>query len=527
MSEPELVPLDAGPSVRAVYGPADVAAERAEEAPGSYPFGRGITAQRQRPLVKFYSGLGTPEQTNERYRKLLSVGVEEIQMAADLPSQIGYDADHLMASGEVGRAGVSISSLRDMEVLFEGIPLDSMARVGMLGNAIGPVALALFVALGEKQGLAPADFVVDLQNDSLKEYFARGTQFLPIRPALRLAADVVEWCAAEAPHWYPLDACVNHINNAGAGSTAGTAFALANAIAYTEDLLGRGLEIDSFAPMLQMFLDEREDFFVAIANVRATRRIWARLMKERFGARDPRSMALEVTAYVHGRETRSEPLNNLSRIAVVALAYRLAGIQTMYTSSFDEALWTPSEEAVVLSARTQQIVGVEQGLDAVVDPLGGSYYLESLTDEIEQRIAAALERVEEEGGAVACIENGYFRSVISEGAVRRQARFESGERATVGVNRFVAPEPQEARLGQAPRVDPEAERIQVERLAEVRAERDESAVREGLAAVAEAVRAGENTVPATLQAVRAYATLGEICDVYRAELGEWVPDQEF
>jgi methylmalonyl-CoA mutase N-terminal domain/subunit len=522
----ELVELDAGPRVKAVYTADDVPPERPRERPGEYPFTRGISARWERPLIKLYSGLGTPEQSNRRYRKLVALGVEEIQMATDLPSQIGYDPDHVMAAGEVGRAGVSIASLRDMEVLFDGIPLSSLARVGMLGNAIGPVALALFVALGEAQGLEPHAYVVDLQNDPLKEYFARGTQFLPVEAAVRLAADVVEWCAEHAPHWYPLDACVNHINTAGAGSTAGTAFALADAICYIEYLLGRGLDVDRVAPMLQMFLDEREDLFVAVANIRATRRIWARILKERFGARDPRSLALQVTAYGHGRETRQEPLNNLARITLGCLAYRLAGVQTMYSSSYDEALWTPSDEAVALSVRTQQILAVEQGLDAVVDPLGGSYYVEALTDDIERRIEDILRAVEEQGGAIACIENGYFRSVIAEGAVRRQRRLESGERLVVGLNAFAGGEGA-ARTEPGPTVDPEVEAIQRHRLERLRAERDPERVRRALAAVAGAASAGDNVVPSVIDAVRAGATVGEICDVFRSQLGEWVPDRSY
>lgn len=522
----EPIRLDAGPEVKSVYGAGDVDPSRGEERPGEFPFTRGVSAQRGRPLIKFYSGLGTPEQSNARYRRLRDLGVEEIQIAADLPSQIGYDADHVMSAGEVGRAGVSICSLRDMEVLFDGIPLDSLARVSMLGNAIGPIALALFIALGERQGLDVGDYVVDLQNDPLKEYFARGTQFLPIKPAVRLAADVVEWCARNAPHWYPLDACVNHINSAGAGSTAGTAFALADAITYVEDLLSRGLQIDEFAPMLQMFLDEREDFFVAVANIRATRRIWARLMRDRFGAREERSQALQVTAYGHGRETRQEPLNNLVRIALGCLAYRMAGVQTMYSSSYDEALWTPSDEAAALSVRMQQILGVEQGLDAVVDPLGGSYYLEALTDDIERRILELLERTEAQGGAIECIENGFFRATIADGAVRRQERFESGQRAVVGVNRFTDAEGTSwAHPG--PKVDPDTEAVQSRRLAALRTERDDERVRAALGGVADAVRAQENSVPAVLEAVRAYATIGEICDVWRAELGEWTPSRQF
>jgi methylmalonyl-CoA mutase N-terminal domain/subunit len=518
--------LDAGPRVKPLYTAADLEGQLDDSLAGEFPFTRGISAERSRPLVKLYSGLGAAEQSNRRFRQLVKLGVEVIQMATDLPSQVGYDSDHVMAAGEVGRAGVAIASLRDMEVLFDSLPLNRLARVSMLANATGPIGLALFVALGERQGLGIDEYVVDLQNDPLKEYVARGTQFLPVRPALRLAGDVVEWCAQHAPHWYPLDACVNHLNSAGAGSTRGTAFALANVIAYVEEVLSRGADIDAFVPSLQMFLDEREDFFVAVANIRATRRIWAELMRDRFGAKDPRSHALQTTAYGHGRETRVEPLNNIVRIALGCLAYRLAGVQTMYSASYDEALSTPTDEAALISTRTQQILNEEHGLDATVDPLGGAYYVEALTNEIERRIRAELGRIDELGGAIACIESGYFRSVIAEGAVRRQRRFEDGLRAVVGVNRFVRAGVSDA-SPPAATADADAEEVQKARLAAVRAERDAARVEAALAAVDVSAREGRNVVPATIEAVRAYATIGEIADVYRRVFGEWKPERDF
>ena len=520
--------LDAGPSVKPVYTSIDLSSRASDELPGRYPFTRGITEDPQRPLIKFYSGLGTPEQSNRRFARLCDLGVEEIQLATDLPSQLGYDSDHMMAAGEVGRAGVALSSARDMEIMFAGIQLDRLARVGMLGNSIGPIALALFVVLGERQGLPTDAYVVDLQNDPLKEYIARGTQFLEPPAAVKLAADVVEWCAHNAPHWYPLDGCVNHINAAGAGSTRGTAFALSNVIVYLEELIRRGLDIDQVAPLLQMFLDEREDFFAAIANVRATRRVWASVMRDRFGARDPRSMALQVTAYGHGRETRQEPWNNLIRIAMGCLAYRLAGVQTMYSSSYDEAISTPSDEAVTLSVRTQQIVDCEQGFDVTADPLGGSYYVETLTDEIEREIRAELAKIETLGGALACIESGYFRSVITDGAVRRQRWFEDGTRATVGVNCFQAPEAAQAMRPTMPTApDDDVEERQVARLRAIRIERDGEAVQQCLQAIEAAARADRNVVPAVIDAVRAEATVGEVAGVFRSVYGEWKPDRNF
>jgi methylmalonyl-CoA mutase N-terminal domain/subunit len=532
----EFFELDAGPHVQRLYTPLDLIERDVDELddvglPGAFPFTRGATPTGPRslpPLVKFYSGQGTPEETNHRYRKLLEWGVEQIQVASDLPSQVGYDPDHLMSAGEVGRAGVSIASLRDLEVIFEDLPLNAFARVGTLLNSLGPVGLALFIALGEKQGLAPGDYVVDLQNDPLKEYSARGTQFLRPQAAVRLAVDVVEWCVENAPHWYPLDVCVNHLNAAGAGSSSGTAFALANARCYIEELLGRGLEIDSFAPLLQMFLDERDDIFAAVANIRAARRIWARMLRNEYGARDQRSLALQVTAYGHGRETRQEPLNNIARTTLGTLAYYLAGVQTLYNASFDEALSLPSDSALKIAVRMQQILTHEQGISLTVDPLGGSYYVESLTHDLERLILEELTCVEEHGGAIACIENGYIRSVIVEGATRRQRRFEAGSRAMVGVNVHASPDGENS---DPPvdllRVDPAVEEVQRRRLAAVKAERSPTVVAAALEAVAAACRNGSNVVPPVLEAVRAYATVGEICDVFRGVLGEWEPDRDF
>jgi methylmalonyl-CoA mutase N-terminal domain/subunit len=530
----DLFQLDVGPVVQAAYSRADALARGFDDdrlgGPGEFPYTRGIHADglRSSPtLVKVYTGLGTPEDTNDRVRKLAGWGAQLIQLAADLPSQIGYDPDAIMAAGEVGRAGVSIASLRDMEVIFDGVPIDSLPRVGMLGNSIGPIAAALFIALAERQGVPLDRVVVDLQNDPLKEYVARGTQFLPIPPAIRLATDVVAWSAENAPHWYPLDVCVNHLNAAGAGSTAGTAFALGHAIAYIEALLERGLAIDTFAPMLQLFLDEREDFFVAAANVRATRRIWAELLRERFGATDPRSLALEVTAYGHGRETRREPLNNIVRIALGSLAYYLAGIQSLYTASYDEVLQTPSDEAVKIAIRTQQIMALELGLGLTADPLGGSYYVESLTGEIEEGIRAELAEVDSRGGAVACIESGYVRSVIAVGAVRRQRRYEAGSRPMVGVDRLAADDDDSWTLRPPRTITEEGEERRANEVAELRRTREQRRTADALRELERALTRGDNSLSTVVEAVRAYATVGEISDVFRAVYGEWSPDQSF
>lgn len=532
--EEDFYRLDAGPTAQPSYVRSDLIRRGVTDerigAPGAFPYTRGIHADGLRTaptLVKVYTGLGTPEDTNRRIRKLVGWGAEIIQLAVDLPAQVGYDPDHIMSSGEVGRAGVSIASLRDLERIFDGVPVSRLRRVGMLGNAIGPIALALFLALAERQRVPIDRFVVDLQNDPLKEYVARGTQFLPIAPAVRLATDVVAWSAREAPHFYPLDICVNHLNAAGAGSTSGTAFALGNAIHYIETLVERGLGVDEFAPRFQLFLDEREDFFAAIANVRATRRIWAELMRDRFGACDPSSMALEVTAYGHGRETRSEPLNNIVRITLGALAYYLAGVQTLYTASYDEVLQTPSDEAVKIAVRLQQILGLEIGLGLTADPLGGSYYLESLTSDIEDGIRKRLAEVEAEGGAVACIESGFIREVISEGAVHRQQRYEAGMRPMVGVDRLAAQDDDSWSVRPTAVMSGAAEHQRCEELRELRRTRENRRVVEALRDVEAALRRGENSVPTVLEAVRAYATVGEISDVFREVFGEWAPDQTF
>jgi methylmalonyl-CoA mutase, N-terminal domain len=530
----ELTHLDAGPPVQPSYDHTDLAKRGVDDErtgqPGEFPFTRGIYRDGLRTvptLVKVYTGLGTPQDTNARVRKLVAWGAELIQLAADLPAQIGYDPDHVMSAGEVGRSGVSVASLQDLERIFDGVPLSRLRRVGMLGNSIGPIALALFIALAERQGIAIADITVDLQNDPLKEYVARGTQFLPIEPAVRLAADVVEWSAREAPHFYPLDICVNHLNAAGAGSTSGTAFALGNALHYIETVLARGVPIDAFAGRLQLFADEREDFFAAIANVRATRRIWAGLMRDRFAATDPASMALAVTAYGHGRETRREPLNNIVRITLGSLAYYLAGIQSLYTASYDEVLQTPSDEAVKIAVRLQQVMALELGLGLTADPLGGSYYLESLTSEIEEGIRARLAEVEAAGGAVACIESGFIRKIIADGAVRRQDRFEQGIRPMVGVDRLTAGDDDSWAVRPTATMSEAAEQARRDEVARLRRTRDQRRVLTALRDVEATLRRGGNSVPAVLEAVRSYATIGEICDVMRAVFGEWVPDQTF
>jgi methylmalonyl-CoA mutase, N-terminal domain len=517
---------DIGLPVKRIYSPTDLSEvgfdyEKALGFPGQYPFTRGIspTMYRSEPwIIRAYSGFGDPELCNERYKRLIDLGVDEITMAVDLPTQVGYDSDHIMAKGEVGKVGVSINTLRDMEILFQDIPLSRLKRVAMLGNSFGPIALALFIALGEKQGLRPSEFVVDLQNDVLKEYVARGTYIFPIRPAVRVATDVVGYCARNAPHWYPMTFCANHINAAGAGSSKAAAFALANGLCYIEHLLEKGYQIDEIAPLFTAFCDERADFFVAICNARATRRVWAKIMRERFKTQNPASLGLKICAYSHGGETLLEPINNIARITLAALAYALGGVQFLSNASYDEVLGTPTEEAAKTSVRIQQILAHELGIADIVDPLGGSYFIENLTTRIENQILVELQKVEEHGGAIAAIESGYYVSQMTDGAIRRKRQFDTGERPSVGVTKFRS----ELKIPTgAFKIAPTVEANQVERLKEIRKERNARAVRDALEYLREVARSGENLVTPALEAVRAYSTIGEMCDVLREEFGEY------
>ena len=518
---------DIGLPIKCLYTPIDLEKigfnyERNLGFPGNYPFTRGITPNMYRSspfIVRAYAGFGGPEECNERYRKMVEWGgLDEIVMALDLPTQIGYDSDHVMAKGEVGRVGVAIDSLEDMEQVFDGIPLNTLKRVSMLGNSFGPAALSLFIALGEKQGLKTDDYVVDLQNDILKEYVARGTYIFPIVPSVRIAMDVVEYCAQNLCHWYPCTVCATHMNAAGAGSIKATAFAIANGLHYLDHLLERGLHIDDVAPLFTMFADERTDFFVQIANYRAVRRLWARIMRERYGAKSSASMALKMTSYSHGGETLREPLNNIARIAIAGLAYVLAGVQFLYNASYDEVIGIPSEEGAKNSMRIGQILAHELGITNTVDPLGGSYFIETMTHQIEEELIQTLDVIEQKGGAVAAIESGFYVGEISKGANRRKREFDSGERVSVGANLYRTKESIDFK---AFRVDPGIEKRQVEKLNRLRKKRNSPRVRKALKEIRDAAIRGDNLVPPTLEAVRAYTTVGEIAHVMREVFGEY------
>jgi len=523
---------DNGLEIAPLYTPADLAAGgfdylRDLGFPGEYPFTRGDRPGMNRTepfVVSAYTGFGEAEACNRRFKHLIELGVQQLLIAFDLPTQCGYDSDHIMASGEVGRVGVAVDSLADLEALFDGIPLDSIKRVGTLGNSIGPIVLAMFAALGEKQGIDWSRYTVNLQNDVLKEYLARGTQILPAAPAAKLAADPVEWCVAHAPNWSPMTVCVNHLNAAGAGSSAATALALGNAIHYIELLMARGLTADQVAPLIHMFPDERHDFFISIANLRALRRVWARLMRERFGAVTGPAMALKTTVYGHGQETLQEPLNNTVRIGYGTLAYVLGGASYVYIASYDEAVATPSDEAVRVAVRTQEIIAHEHGFTDTIDPLGGSYFVETLTRQIEEQIEDTLGEILKVGGALPAIEGGFGRRLINEGAVRRQRAIDSGEREWVTVNLW--PQKPGARAA-AFRADPQTTQRQIARTERVRQTRDPARHAAALAGVEAACRSGDNMVPPVLEAVRAYATVGEICEIWRRNFGLFEPSTAF
>ncbi|HVD48026.1 MAG TPA: methylmalonyl-CoA mutase family protein [Candidatus Limnocylindria bacterium] len=511
-----------------VYGQAEMEAAGAPdpELPGEPPFTRGITRRMyaERPwIMGQYAGFGSAEQTNARFKELLKAGQTGFSVALDLPTQLGLDSDHPHARGEVGRVGVAIDSLADMETLFDGIPLESIRQIRTTANSIGHLWLALNVALAEKMGQDPNSVRILIQNDVLKEYIARGTQIYPARAGLRIAADVIEYCARHLPSWTPLSMSGYHIREAGASAIQELAFTFANGIAYCEAAVERGLTVDDFAPSLFTFLTADMELLEEVAKYRAARRVWDGIMGDRFHAKNPDSRALRIFAFSAGSNlTAQQPLVNVVRVTLNALAAVLGGVQTLHTSAYDEALSVPTEEAATLALRTQQVILEETGLTKVVDPLGGSYAVETLTAELEQRVRAELDKIEELGGALACIESGWFKEQIADSAYRIQTAIDSGERKVVGVNCFVV---DDGNPGPAPfAIDESIEPEQVRRLQRVRETRDERAVRKTLAGLEAAARDGSSIVPPTIDAVRAYATVGEISETLRGVFGSYQPD---
>ena len=493
--------------------------------PGAPPFTRGIDAQgyRESPwIIGQYAGFGSAEDANRRFRELLEQGQTGFSVALDLPTQMGYDSDHPLARGEVGKIGVAIDTLADMEGLFDGIPLEEVLQIRTTANAIGPIWLALIVALGERRRFDPGAVRILIQNDILKEYFARGTFIYPPAPALALVAETIEYCARELPAWTPLAMSGYHIRETGADAVQELAFTFANGIAYLEGVLARGVGIDSFAPSLFTFLSAGTDLLEEVAKFRAARRVWSTLMDDRFDVRDPRSRALRIFAFSAGSSlTAQQPMNNIVRITLAALAAVLGSVQTLHTASYDEAFATPTEEAARLAVRTQQVIMEESGLTGTADPLGGSWAVEALTAEIVRAVTRTLAEIDERGGALACIESGWFREQLEEAAYADQRAVEKGRRRVVGLNcyRTTGEELTPAVFS----VDPASEERQIRNLQRVRAERDPRAVERALSRLRRAATAGESTIEPTIQAVRVYATVGEITDVLRSVYGSHSP----
>ncbi|RME37030.1 MAG: methylmalonyl-CoA mutase [Thermoflexia bacterium] len=518
---PSGIPLDR------IYTPADVEVDYLQDLgfPGEYPFTRGVQPTMYRGrlwTMRQYAGYATAEESNARYKYLLAHGQTGLSVAFDLPTQLGYDADDPLASGEVGKVGVSVSSLDDMRVLFDGIPLDQVST-SMTINAPAAILLAMYIAVAKEQGVDPKRLEGTVQNDILKEYIARGTYIFPPRPSMRLVTDLFRYCSAEVPRWNTISISGYHIREAGATAVQEVAFTLANGIAYVQAAVDAGLDVDTFGPRLSFFFNAHNDFLEEIAKFRAARRLWARIMRERFGARNPRSWMLRFHTQTAGSTlTAQQPEINVIRVTIQALAAVLGGTQSLHTNSRDEALWLPTEESVRIALRTQQIIAYESGVANTVDPLAGSYVIEYLTNEIERRAQEYIDKIDAMGGALAAIEKGYIQQEIADAAYRYQQMVDRGERIVVGVNAFQVEE--EARTLRRLVVDPAVEARQRERLAALRARRDNERVSAMLSRIeAAARRPDEPLMPLFLAAVEADCTLGEICSVLRQVWGEYRP----
>jgi len=492
--------------------------------PGAFPYTRGVQPTMYRGrfwTMRQYAGYATAEESNARYRYLLAQGQTGLSVAFDLPTQIGYDADDPLAAGEVGKVGVSISSLEDMETLFRGIPLEKVST-SMTINAPAAILLAMYIAVAKKQGADVRKLRGTIQNDILKEYIARGTYIFPPKPSMRLITDIFQFAAREVPKWNTISISGYHIREAGATAVQELAFTLADAIAYVQAAVDAGLDVDAFAPQLSFFFNAHNNFFEEIAKFRAARRMWANIMRERFGARNPKSWRLRFHTQTAGSTlTAQQPENNIVRVALQALAAVLGGTQSLHTNSMDEALWLPTEKSVRIALRTQQIIAYESGVADTIDPLAGSYFVEYLTDELQRRAEAYIAKIDAMGGALAAIERGYIQNEIQEAAYRYQRAIETQEQIVVGVNAFQI---EEAKTDLEPlKVDPAIEEAQRRRLAALRARRDATAVAEILTRIERAARGDENLMPLFIEAVERYATLGEITGVLRRVWGEYRP----
>jgi methylmalonyl-CoA mutase N-terminal domain/subunit len=523
LSEPKAASTTGLP-MDAVVTPTDLNGwdpERELGYPGEFPFTRGVYPTMYRGRLwttRQYAGFGTAAESNQRYRYLLAQGQAGLSVAFDLPTQIGMDSDHVLAQGEVGKVGVAIDSLEDMQTLFDGIPLERVST-SMTINSTAAILLALYVAVAKKQGASLERLAGTVQNDVLKEYIARGTYIYPLRPAMRIVTDIFAWSRREIPNWNPISISGYHIREAGSTEVQEVAFTLANGIAYVEAAISAGLEVDEFAPQLSFFFNAHNELLMQIAKFRAARRLWARTMRDHFHALDQRSMMLRFHAQTAGSAlTAQQPENNLVRVALQCFAAVLGGCQSLHANPLDEALSLPTEQAALLALRTQQIIANETGVVNTVDPVAGSYAIEKLTNEIESGAQEYISKIDAMGGMLRAIEAGYVQQEIQKAAYEYQQAVDRGEQVVVGVNRFQA---DEGRAIPTLRLDPEIEREQVARLNALRARRDSAKTKAALAEIERRARSTENLMPAILLAVEAYATVGEISDALRRAFGEY------
>ncbi|MDX1622435.1 MAG: methylmalonyl-CoA mutase family protein [Gemmatimonadota bacterium] len=511
--------------VKPLYTPADVEdLDYLEDLgmPGEYPYTRGVYDSMYRTrlwTMRQFAGFATAAETNERYHYLLEHGQTGLSVAFDLPTLMGYDSDHMMSEGEVGVCGVAIDSLDDMETLFEGIPLEEVST-SMTINGPAIIFLALYVAVAEKQGVASEKLRGTIQTDILKEYIAQKEWLFPPEPHLKIIVDMMEWCSENAPKWHPISISGYHIREAGSTAVQELAFTLADGFTYVERGIEAGLDVDAFAPRLSFFWNAHNDFFEEVAKYRAARRIWARHMKERYGAGNPRSLLMRFHTQTAGCSlTEQQPENNIVRTAIQALAAVMGGTQSLHTNSMDETFALPTEKAVKIALRTQQVIAYESGVPNVIDPLGGSYFVESLTDRMEEEAEAYFHQIEGMGGVVAGIENGFFQREIAEAASRYQEEIDEKRRVIVGVNEFV----EKGEKLEIPilRIDPKYEREQIERVRTVREERDTDRYETAMDGLRKAIREEENLMEPVIDAVKAYATVGEIVELMKEEYGTW------
>jgi methylmalonyl-CoA mutase, N-terminal domain len=519
-TEDDNIQTDSGIELSPVY---DEGAGTRKQLPGHYPYTRGIYPEMYRRrlwTMRQYSGFGTPKQTNERFRFLLSHGQTGLSTAFDLPTQMGLDSDSPRAQGEVGRVGVAIDTLADMEMLLADIPLDKVST-SMTINATASTLLLLYGLVAEKRGIPGSQLNGTVQNDILKEYAARGTYIYPPRASMRLVTDLMAYAYEKVPNWNTISISGYHIREAGSTAVQEVGFTLSNAIAYAQAAVDAGIDVDDFAPRLSFFFNAQSDFLEEVAKFRAARQLWAAIMRERFGAKDPRSMLLRFHTQTAGSSlTAQQPLNNVVRVTLQALSAVFGGTQSLHTNAYDEALALPTEESARLALRTQQVIANESGAPDVSDPLGGSYLVEYLTDGIVDRARDLIARVDDMGGAIQAIESGFVRNEIEESAYRFQRQIDSGERKIVGVNAFQVPEEEAIEILEA---DPQLEREQTQRLQRIRAERDAGRVQQCLKELEETARGDGNVLPPLKEALRAYATIGEVSDTFRRTFGTYEP----